>query len=145
MEKYKLWTGKTVPLYPVMFFNPCFILLNLKFSQPWPSTLPTSDIQSRVVRLKSSDVSGTTDKIFLSKHQFNFIGLHGVMSQKNRTLIFFCPFDRLCGLVVRVSGYRFRGPGFDSAAVPDFLRSKGSATGSTQPREDNWGATWMKN
>jgi hypothetical protein len=22
--------------------------------------------------------------------------------------------DRLCGLVVRVSGYRYRGPGFDS-------------------------------
>jgi hypothetical protein len=28
-------------------------------------------------------------------------------------------------------------------ALPDFLRS-GSVTGSTQPREDNWGATWMK-
>jgi hypothetical protein len=27
---------------------------------------------------------------------------------------------------------------------PDFLRSRGSGTGSTQPREDNWGATWMK-
>jgi hypothetical protein len=25
-----------------------------------------------------------------------------------------------------------------------FLRSRGSGTGSTQPREDNWGATWMK-
>jgi hypothetical protein len=24
------------------------------------------------------------------------------------------PHDRLCGLVVRVSGYRSRGPGFDS-------------------------------
>jgi hypothetical protein len=23
-------------------------------------------------------------------------------------------YDRLCGLVVRVSGYRYRGPGFDS-------------------------------
>jgi hypothetical protein len=23
-------------------------------------------------------------------------------------------FDRLCGLVVRVSGYRYRGPGIDS-------------------------------
>jgi hypothetical protein len=38
--------------------------------------------------------------------------------------------DRLCGLVVRVPGYRSWGPGFDSG------------TGSTQPREDNWGATW---
>ena len=25
-----------------------------------------------------------------------------------------CPLDRLCGLVVRVSGYRYRGLGFDS-------------------------------
>jgi hypothetical protein len=30
------------------------------------------------------------------------------------------------------------------SALPDFLRSRGSGTGSTQPREDNWGATWMK-
>jgi hypothetical protein len=27
-------------------------------------------------------------------------------------------------------------------ALPDFLRSRGSGTGSTQPREDNWRATW---
>jgi hypothetical protein len=45
--------------------------------------------------------------------------------------------DRLCGLVVRVNGYRSRGPGFDSRALRDFLRSRGSGTGSTQPREDN--------
>jgi hypothetical protein len=28
--------------------------------------------------------------------------------------------------------------------IPDFLRSSGSGTGSTQPREDSWGATWKK-
>ena len=27
---------------------------------------------------------------------------------------YICYTDRLCGLVVRVSGYRYRGPGFDS-------------------------------
>jgi hypothetical protein len=27
-------------------------------------------------------------------------------------------------------------------ALPDFLRSSGSGTGSTQPREDNWRPTW---
>jgi hypothetical protein len=48
--------------------------------------------------------------------------------------------DRLCGLVVRVLGYRFGGPG----SIPGTTRKKsnGSGTGSTQPREYNWGAAW---
>jgi hypothetical protein len=29
-------------------------------------------------------------------------------------------------------------------ALPDILRSSGSGTGSTQPREYNWGATWKE-
>jgi hypothetical protein len=29
-------------------------------------------------------------------------------------------------------------------ALPDFLRSSGSGTGFTQPREYNWGATWKQ-
>jgi hypothetical protein len=29
-------------------------------------------------------------------------------------------------------------------ALPDFLRSSGSGTGSTQPREYNWRATWKE-
>jgi hypothetical protein len=29
-------------------------------------------------------------------------------------------------------------------ALPDFLSSSGSGTGSTQPREDKWGDTWKK-
>jgi hypothetical protein len=53
-------------------------------------------------------------------------------------------YDRLCGLVVRVLGYRFGGPGFDSQALQDFSTKKkkrktssGSGTGFTQPREYN--------
>jgi hypothetical protein len=43
--------------------------------------------------------------------------------------------DRLCGLVVRVLGYRFGGP----CSIPGTTRKKssGSGTGSTQPREYN--------
>jgi hypothetical protein len=29
-------------------------------------------------------------------------------------------------------------------ALPDFLKSSGSGTGSTKPRECNWGAAWKK-
>jgi hypothetical protein len=45
--------------------------------------------------------------------------------------------DGLCGLVVRVSGYRSRGRRVRFPALPDVLISSGSGTGSTQPGEDN--------
>jgi hypothetical protein len=42
---------------------------------------------------------------------------------------------RLCGLVVRVLGYRSGGPG--SIPGPTRKKSSGSGTGPTQPREYN--------
>jgi hypothetical protein len=42
--------------------------------------------------------------------------------------------DRISGLVARVPDYRSRGPG-SIPALPDFLTSSPSGTGSTQPRE----------
>jgi hypothetical protein len=51
--------------------------------------------------------------------------------------------DRLCGLVVRVLGYRSGGPGSIPGTTRFFRRKKkrktsiGSGTGSTQPREYN--------
>jgi hypothetical protein len=48
--------------------------------------------------------------------------------------------SRLCDLVVRILGYRSGGTG----SIPGTTRKKtsGSGTGSTQPRDYNWGATW---
>jgi hypothetical protein len=47
--------------------------------------------------------------------------------------------DGLCGLVVRVLGYSSGGLG----SIPGTTKkNSGSGTGSTQPHEYNWGATW---
>jgi hypothetical protein len=46
-------------------------------------------------------------------------------------------FIHLIFLNIQMSRVRF-------PALPNFLRSRGSGTGSTQPRDYNWGATWMK-
>jgi len=45
--------------------------------------------------------------IFIPKATFRHI-----LSRSLGSVFYQC--DRLCGLVVRVSGYRYRGPGFDS-------------------------------
>jgi hypothetical protein len=55
------------------------------------------------------------------------------VTQGSRTVLTGCakfmllcqPADRLCGLVVRVSGYRFRGPGFDSRSFQIFWEGAG--------------------
>jgi hypothetical protein len=52
-----------------------------------------------------------------------------------RACVCVCVCDRLCGLVVRVLGYRSGGPG----SIPGTTKKKssGSGTGTTQPREYN--------
>jgi hypothetical protein len=47
--------------------------------------------------------------------------------------------DRLCGLVVRVLGYRYGYRSGGPGSIPGTTKknSSGSGTGSTQPREDN--------
>ena len=53
--------------------------------------------------------------------------------------------DHLFGIVARTSDCHPRGPGLDSRLYPrNISGSIGSGTGSTQPREDNWVAIWMR-
>jgi hypothetical protein len=44
-----------------------------------------------------------------------------------------CPIDRLCGLVVRVPGYRYRAPGFDSRRYQIFWEVVGLERGPLSP------------
>jgi hypothetical protein len=55
-------------------------------------------------------------------------------------IYFFSLSDCLCGLVVRVPGYRSRGPGFNSRRYQIFWEVVGLER-ATQRREYNWGAT----
>jgi hypothetical protein len=52
-------------------------------------------------------------------------------------------FDRFCGLVVS-SWVQIQRSWVRFPVLPDFQRNSESGTGSTQPREYNWGATWKK-
>jgi hypothetical protein len=74
--------------------------------------------------------------------------LQWIMITCRQCEIYYLPFvlimmDRLCGLVVRVLGYRSGGPG-SIIGTTRKKESSWSGTGSTQPREYNWGATWLK-
>jgi hypothetical protein len=52
--------------------------------------------------------------------------------------------DRLCSVVVRVPGYRSRGPGFDYRRYQIFWESVSLKRGQLKTREDNLRATWKK-
>jgi hypothetical protein len=74
---------------------------------------------------------------------YNFLILEGLCKKRYYILFRNFFYDHLCGLVVRVLGYRSGGPG----SIPGTTRKKkkkssGSGTGSTQSREYNWEATW---
>jgi hypothetical protein len=63
------------------------------------------------VRLTSEHLNFKNSKLF---RPVSVITLKHCSGPKKRNLLYTSEFDRLCGLVVRVSGYRSRGPGFDS-------------------------------
>jgi hypothetical protein len=71
---------------------------------------------------------------------------HGVLHSKLFCCLcssFMNPY-RLCGLVVKSSWLQIERPRVRFPALPDFLRSSGSRSGSTYSREYNWGTTWKK-
>ena len=77
-------------------------------------------------------------KGWVQKTDFSGVDISGSIGYRNKR-------DHLFGIVVSTSDCHPRGPGFDSRLYPrNFSGSIRSATGSTQPREDNWVATWMR-
>jgi hypothetical protein len=71
--------------------------------------------------------------------------VHGNLGVYKKKLRHSFSIDRFCGLVSRQSSWlQVQKSRVRFSALPDFARSSGSGTGSTQPREDNWGAVWME-
>jgi hypothetical protein len=76
---------------------------------------------------------------------------NGYFEIKLNVLLIKCDFilvisanDRLHGLVVRLPGYRGRGPGFDSRRYQIFWVAVGLERGPLSPCEDKWRATWKE-
>jgi hypothetical protein len=59
--------------------------------------------------------SGTVnDRVVVIAQEKKLVAKLGLPIMVGKNCIIYISGDRLCGLVVRVSGYRYRGPGFDS-------------------------------
>jgi hypothetical protein len=94
----------------------CIHLLPHAFYMPWPSCPPWLD-HSKLIWRTAQALKLLT--LQLAPISFYLIPL------------------RSSWLQIQMSRVRF-------PALPDFLASGGSGTGSTQSREHNWGATWME-
>jgi hypothetical protein len=68
---------------------------------------------------------------------FSYINISKTSVGRSLYSLVECSSDRLCGLVVTFPGYRSRDPLVRFPRLPDFLRSSGAGTGSTQPHGDN--------
>jgi hypothetical protein len=115
---------------------------NAHYSEPIPLTPPILPLKQVIYFLT------IYFNIILQHHSMSRMCLLSLVSFQYNSMWTLClprhsKIRNLCCLVVRVPGYRSRGPGSIPCAT-DFLRYSGSGTGSTQPREYNWGATWKK-
>jgi len=126
-------------------------ILSPKKKKPLASSLPTSRDSCRR-RLVPHDQVLTWDVIrcymlFLpygtQKHKLK-VSRWKINNDKNTSRHYRTKNDRLCGLVVRVSGYRYRGPRFDPRSYQIFWVVVGLERGPLSPVRSNWGATWIK-
>jgi hypothetical protein len=84
-------------------------------------------------KAKDFDLMQSTVSTVHPKNTLKLLHVNSVLSSIHErfTTLGVCK-DRLCGLVIQIQRSRVR-----FQALPDFLRSSGSGTGSTQPHEDN--------
>jgi hypothetical protein len=123
--------------------------------QSWSTTsLPTTRAQScfilkmeAVYPFETSGYTTGTRGHILENSVLHCYGRENIKKKFIRTQedFFLRYFERLGGLVFRVSWCRQWGPGFDFRRYQIFLSSSKSVKVSTGPREDKWGATLKKN
>ena len=68
---------------------------------------------SYIITYLPSWVRPVTQQLFSSSVTVIGLATHGLSDELCHFRLFCTKWDRLCGLVVGVSGYRYRGPGFD--------------------------------
>ena len=82
---------------------------------------PLVQLETQLIMHASKMLITVTNKHHVLRYKENpFFFLHDIIYYESNSVNFKkimydgCQSDRLCGLVVRVSGYRYRGLGFDS-------------------------------
>jgi hypothetical protein len=90
-------------------------LLRLWFRILWPPTRrrATLCILTQVTHFPIRTVHDRRSTNFITYIRKNKQILYNNIKRRTLVANYLCVDDRLCGLVVRVSGYRYRGPGFD--------------------------------
>ena len=118
-------------LFLLIFYFRKFHVRNTKFSSRPLSSKVTCNLSFRTQAVHSSAFSDQT------KHFRILVPILKQTASISSTRLPLWSSGQSFWLQIQRSRVRFPAP-------PDFLSSSGSGTGSTQPREINWGATWIK-